>query len=255
MKPFILAQLSDPHIGATWAEADPLGRLRASVAAVRQLPDRPDAVVVSGDLADHGTVDEYELVRTELDNLRLPVFVIPGNHDNRAQLRCSFELPAKDTDCVDYAVDLGPMLLIMIDSTIPGGDCGDLDERQLAWLEKSLQAAPERPTLLVMHHPPVRTGIAAFDAIVLVERARADLQHIISRHTQVKAILTGHLHRTFASRVACCVALTAASTYSQLAVNPSTDELSPVGDEPPAFLVHRFLGDQFVSYTQNVFRD
>jgi predicted MPP superfamily phosphohydrolase len=77
-KPFLLVQLSDPHIGATWGFGDPMAGLRAAVEAVRRLPDQPDAVLMSGDLADNATDGEYEFVRESLARLGAPVYVLSG---------------------------------------------------------------------------------------------------------------------------------------------------------------------------------
>ena len=91
--PFLLVQLSDPHIGATWAGGDPVAGLRAAVESVRRLPDRPDAILMSGDMADNAADGEYELVRDLLAEIGVPVFVLPGNHDDRDRLRAHFDLP------------------------------------------------------------------------------------------------------------------------------------------------------------------
>ncbi|HYC82586.1 MAG TPA: metallophosphoesterase, partial [Solirubrobacterales bacterium] len=91
-RPFVLLQLSDHHLGADWGGGDPLGRLREAVAAVRELPDPPDAVLLSGDLSDNAETAEYESVREELAPLRAPLFPLPGNHDARAPLREAFGL-------------------------------------------------------------------------------------------------------------------------------------------------------------------
>lgn len=61
--PFLLVQLSAPHIGATWGPGDPLAGLAAAVDSVRALEFGPSAVLLSGDLADHAADDEYEHVR------------------------------------------------------------------------------------------------------------------------------------------------------------------------------------------------
>src|SRR4051794_27464326 len=91
--PFVLVQLSDPHIGADWADADSVAGLAAAVAAVGALPFRPDAVLVSGDLADHATDAEYEQVRELLAPLDGRLHVLPGNHDDRRGLHRHFGVP------------------------------------------------------------------------------------------------------------------------------------------------------------------
>jgi Icc protein len=252
VKPFVLVQLSDLHVGAVWGTLEPLSRLRASIAAVRCLVDEPDAVVVSGDLTHDGTPDQYALVETELAALGVPTYVIPGNHDDRAALRASFELPGDDAAPVDYGADLGPLRLLLLDSTIPGEDGGDLDREQIEWLEKTL-AESEQPALLVMHHSPVRTGIGPVDSICLGERARLELARLCARHPHVRAIAAGHLHRAIMSSVGRCPAFTAPSAYAQFAIDPArTEGLRVVHEDPPAFLVHRFVDDELSSYVQLV---
>jgi 3',5'-cyclic AMP phosphodiesterase CpdA len=248
---FVLIQLSDPHIGGTWAAPDPLTRLTAVVEAIRRGPDRPDAVVVSGDLADHGSAEEYGLVAAELASLEAPFHVVPGNHDDRRTLRSVFGLPGEGEAPVHYAADAGPVRLVMLDSTIPGEDRGDLGRDQLDWLETTLAAAPERATLLVMHHPPVATGIPAWDAICLTDAARSELGGIVSRHPQVLATLSGHIHHTIVATVGACVAFTAPSTYVQSRLDLAADELLLAEDEPPAFAVHILLPEgELVSHVQ-----
>src|SRR6478735_11737305 len=61
---FLLAQLSDPHVGAAWGDRDPEARLAAAVDSVLAVQPRPPgAVLVTGDLADRGTDAEYARVR------------------------------------------------------------------------------------------------------------------------------------------------------------------------------------------------
>ena len=160
-RPFLLVQLSDPHIGATWADGDPVARLRAGVESVRRLPDAPDAVLMSGDLADNAADGECELVRELLAQLGVPFYVLPGNHDHRDTLRRYFDLPGAVGTPVQYAVDLGPLRLVVLDSTRPGEDRGELDADRLSWLDAELAGTPDRPTVLALHHPPVSTGIAS----------------------------------------------------------------------------------------------
>src|ERR1700760_247621 len=146
--PFLLAQISDPHIGASWDGVDPIAGLREVVAAVAALPDRPDAVLLSGDLTDNGGPAEYATVRELLAPIGAPVHAIAGNHDDRAALRAAFGLPGPDADPIQWAADLGPLRLVGLDTTIPGRAGGELDAERLAWLDAELSAAPRQPTLL-----------------------------------------------------------------------------------------------------------
>ncbi len=146
---FRLVQLSDSHIGAEWGYGDAEAGLHRVVAEVRRLPDPPDAVLVTGDLADRGAAWEYEIVSNALSGLGAPVHVVVGNHDDRAALRQHFELGGAAGDPVQHAVDLGPLRLVVLDTTIPSEDRGALGPERLRWLDGQLadaRAASSSPT-------------------------------------------------------------------------------------------------------------
>jgi Icc protein len=249
--PFLLAQLSDPHIGAEWADADPVAGLAAAVAAVRSMPAQPDAVLVSGDLADHATDGEYEQVRELLAPLQAPLYVLPGNHDDRGALRRHFGVPGADGEPVQYSVDLGPLRLVVLDTTRPGEDPGALDAERLGWLDAELAAAPEQPTLLAMHHPPLVTGVPAWDELGLPAADRRALGEVVGRHRQVRRIVAGHVHRMIAAELAGRAVLTIPSTYIQARLNLGSHEIE-LAAEPAGFALHPVLDGELISHVQPV---
>jgi 3',5'-cyclic-AMP phosphodiesterase len=250
-RPFLLVQLSDPHIGATWADGDPVAGLAAAVESVRRLPDDPDAVLVSGDLADNAADGEYEVVRELLEQLDAPVYVLPGNHDDRDALRRHFDVPGTMGTPVQYAVDVGPLRLLMLDSTRPGEDRGELDVDRLAWLDAELAAAPDRVTLLAMHHPPMSTGIAAWDELGLPVADRRALGEVLRRHPQVRRLVAGHVHRAIAAELAGRPVLAVPSTYVQARLAFNSVEIELV-DDPPGYAVHALLDGELASHIQPV---
>jgi Icc protein len=153
-------------------------------------------VLVSGDLADNAADTEYEQVRELLAPLRAPIYVLPGNHDDRCALHRHFGVPGVDGEPVQYAVDLGPLRLVVLDTTRPGEDPGALDAERLGWLDAELATTPEVPTLLAMHHPPLSTGVRAWDELGLPVADRWALGEVVERHPQVRRIVAGHVHRT-----------------------------------------------------------
>ena len=174
-RPFLLAQLSDPHIGAEWFDDQSVPRLAAAVESVRAIRPQPDAVLVTGDIADHATDEEYEQVRELLAPLQAPLYVLPGNHDDRDALRRNFDIPGAAGEPVRYSVDLGPLRLVVLDTTRPGEASGALEGEQLDWLDAELAAAPNQPTLIAMHHPPLVIGVPAWDEIGLAASDRRAL--------------------------------------------------------------------------------
>jgi 3',5'-cyclic-AMP phosphodiesterase len=252
-RPFVLVQLSDPHLGADWAAPDSSERLAAAVEAVAAVVPRPDAVVVSGDLADHASDGEYERVRELVAPLRVPVHVLPGNHDDRGALRRHFGLPGAGGEPLQYAVELGPVRLVVLDTTRPGENDGELDAERLAWLDAELAAAPDAPTLLAMHHPPLATGVPAWDAICLPRADTRALAGVVGRHPQVRRLAAGHLHRTIAAELAGRVVLTAPSVYVQGRLDFASQELE-LSDERAGFVVHALVDGELVSHVQPVGR-
>jgi Icc protein len=252
-RPFVLAQLSDPHIGADWADtdADPAAGLAAAVDSVRSMRPHPDAVLVSGDLADHATDAEYEQVLELLAPLQAPVYVLPGNHDDRRALHRHFGVPGAGGEPVQYSADLGPLRLVVLDTTRPGEDPGALDAERLGWLDAELATSPELPTLLAMHHPPLATGVPAWDELGLPATDRRALGEVVDRHRQVRRLVAGHMHRTMTAELAGRVVLTVPSTYVQARLDFSAQG-SELADEPAGFAIHAILDGELVSHIQPV---
>jgi Icc protein len=123
----VLIQLGDLHIGADWVDVDPLPRLSATVDAIRRLDIPVAAVLVLGDLTEHAADAEYADVRTQLKRLDAPTHVAMGNRDDRERMRRHFGIPPASGAPLNYATDIGAIRLIVIDTTIPGDDAGDLD--------------------------------------------------------------------------------------------------------------------------------
>jgi 3',5'-cyclic-AMP phosphodiesterase len=196
----LIAQLSDLHVSLPGSKTDlayqTAAQLQRAVAHVGALDPRPDAVLLTGDLVNDGEPAEYARLAALLATLPMPVYVLPGNHDHREHLRAAFGaggyLPVSGPLC--YAVDVGPLRLLALDTHVPGKPFGRLAPEQLAWLDARLAEAPGHPTLVAMHHPPFRTGIQRADDEMGLEGAEA-LEDVVRRHPQVERILCGHLHR------------------------------------------------------------
>jgi 3',5'-cyclic AMP phosphodiesterase CpdA len=249
--PLVVVQLSDPHIGGDWAPGDSIARLSATVDSVRALQRRLDAVLVTGDLADHATDDEYAQVRELLAPLDAPLFVLPGNHDNRDALHRHFGVPGANGEPVQYAADLGPLRLLALDSTRPGEDPGALDAQRLAWLDAALDEAPTTPTLIALHHSPISTGVPAIDDAGLADEDRRALGAVIERHPQVLRTVGGHIHRPIVGTLGGRPVLAAPSTYVQGRFTFGSNEFD-LTDEPPGFVVHALRDGELISVVHTV---
>jgi Icc protein len=254
-RPTVLVQLSDLHLRAGDQGARATRRLECAVRQIATLQPRPDAALVTGDLVDEPSRGAYEQAKRTLRELGLPLYVIPGNHDDRDMLREHFgPSPAPAGAPVNFAVDCGALRLVGCDSTRPGSDAGVLGSEQLAWLAEALGQEGERPTLLALHHPPVLTGIRAMDAIALRAEDRVALEALIERHPQVRAVTCGHVHTTMVSAFAGRPLLVCPSTNSavRLDLRPRDDLPFAVAPLPLGFAVHTLEDGRLVSHVQPV---
>lgn len=247
MKPQLLVQLSDPHIRApgrlTYRRVDTAAYLRRAIAAVNALPQAPRAVIITGDLTDFGTPEEYAHLRALLQPLACPCYLMPGNHDDRAGLRQAFaehaymqSAEAAD-DFVQYAVDLGGLRLVTLDTVTPRASHGELCTERLQRLDALLSADPHTPTVLAMHHPPFATYIGHMDVIGL-RHGGPELAALLGRQPQVQRVICGHLHRPIQALWGGTLAMTAPSTAHQVCLDLAHDAASRFALEPPGFLVH-----------------
>jgi len=250
-KPLLLAQLSDLHIGAEWEGLDPAPRLQRVVEALLSLPNQVDAVIITGDVAADGRPADYALARELLDPLPMPVHALPGNHDDRAELRRAFRLPGEGAEPINYTAEVGSLKVVAFDSTGPGQDFAELSPGQLGWLDRALGEEPERPTLLAMHHSPLATGIEEWDGVNMPAAARAALGEVLAAHPQVRAVVGGHLHRVAASSLAGRPVLSAPSTYLQARPNFATEAVELDG-EPPGFALYALLDGELSSQVESV---
>src|SRR5258708_7634129 len=188
-KPVRIAQISDLHIKSlgvlAYGRVDTAQALERCVAALNEFRPRPDLVVISGDLADTPTAEEYEHLKRLLAPLELPFVGVPGNHDSRELMRAAFpQAYAFASGPLNQRVEIGGLDLVLLDSSVPGKPHGDLDAATLQWLDATLASSTDRPALLFLHHPPFQTGIWHMDRQNLLNAA--DLAPIGRRHPRLQ---------------------------------------------------------------------
>lgn len=194
---FVFAHLSDVHLGQDRAgDGGVRARERAErvLRALDRLPGALDAVVLTGDIADHGTPEEYEEAAKLLADSRHTPLLCPGNHDVRGPYREGLldGDPADDSP-VNALHVLPGAVFAMLDSSIPGRGDGRLDDATLAWLDRSLAEVPrDRPAFVCFHHPPVPLHGRYVDPIRQFGEER--LAEVVARHDHVAALLAGHSH-------------------------------------------------------------
>ncbi len=244
----LIAQLSDTHVDLSRpAKAE---ALQQAVAHLNQLPLRPDAVIVSGDCAEHGMPEEYALFRQLLTPLPMPVYVIPGNHDQRAELSRAFG--PQGTRALDvfiqYVVEYAPLRLIALDTHVPGESGGLLCEQRLSRLQDRLSEASQTPTLIFMHHPPLVTGVQPIDRIGL--QGAGAFAEIVRQHPQVRRVVAGHIHMSTVQHFAGTVLMTCSATESASLPDLGQPAKMLVQPQPASCLLHHWTpADELLTYT------
>ncbi|MYX73831.1 phosphodiesterase [Streptomyces sp. SID3915] len=262
----VLAHLSDPHLDGTEESA---ARAHRAVAHLAGLPGRVDAVLITGDIVDRGTAEEYHQAREVLAPLyeRHEVLLCPGNHDSRAPYR-EVLLGGGDggggsgsgggddggggTAPVNEVRDVGGVRVLMCDSSVPGRPEGLLEAATLSWLDDALAAAPDRPAFVALHHPPVPLGLPYIDRIGL--REPDALAKVLARHAQVVAVLCGHAHTAAATSFAGLPLLCAPGIASTalLPWEQGPDASWKTHGAPPALAFHLYEEGRLTSHVRAV---
>ncbi|MEO1061574.1 MAG: phosphodiesterase [Actinomycetota bacterium] len=238
-----LAQLTDLHVQAPGSVSD-LGydsnaALEVAVERVTGLSPRPDAIVLTGDLTDHGTADEFAHLVELLRPLDAPLLPVAGNHDERLGMADAFpEIDrAGPQPFWQWSTELDGVRLVGIDTTIEGRHDGELCDTRLGWLDDELAATADQPTFVCMHHPPFRTGIWWMDAGGL-RRGGEELRAVIARHPQVRRVICGHHHRSIITTWGTTVVSVAPSTSHQIHLDLVEETPARFTDESAGFHLH-----------------
>jgi len=189
-------QITDTHLFAD-SSGSLLGlnteqSLNAVKADVRLNRLPADIILATGDLVHDGTPAAYRRIFSHLESFGLPVYCLPGNHDEATAMQHTL---AEGTVKYTPSADQGDWHFIFLDSTIAGSEGAHLSEQTLELLEQQLQAAPGKHTLVCLHHQPVPMGSRWLDTMA-VDNPEAFFT-IIDRHPQVRGILWGHVHQSF----------------------------------------------------------
>lgn len=186
-----LVQLTDLHIVRTPGEllygVDSGAALAGVVADIRTLSPRPHAIILTGDITQDAHPESYLRVKHLLAPLQLPVYAIPGNHDNLDVMRTVL---AGEGVAIKTLQQVDGWQCIFLNSTVEGKDHGFINAASLNFLQKTLTENSDRPTLIALHHPPT-LECSAFDCQL---QNREQLLDAVMRFECVKGMIAGHTH-------------------------------------------------------------
>ena len=250
----LIAQISDPHVVApgrkTCGVAPTAENLARCVASINALVPRPDLVLVSGDLTHGATREQAEHAASLLDGLARPYRVVPGNHDDRVVLGEVFgdKAGVQVDGFVCHVTEAGPVRIIGLDSVDSGRAGGAFCPKRLAWLRDCLEEGGDAPTLLFMHHPPLKLGVPETDVDGF--RGAAELGELVAAWPNIERILCGHIHLPTHSRWRGTIVTTAPSTAMDLDLDLTQPEHSRFRLSEPAYLLHhRLAGGTIVTHS------
>jgi len=256
----LIAQMTDIHIGyAPGEEPEELNhsRFRATLERLYEAPNRPDMLLLTGDITDRGDLESFDKAAAQLADCPFPVWPMVGNHDSREGLLHAFPQVRSDGGFVHYLLEQEGLRIALLDTFEPGRHGGAFCAARQAWLTARLDEAPGTPTLIFMHHPPVVSGIDWMDPDPnegWVQRFGATVEG----RRNILAIHCGHLHRPLATSfrgiplhvtpsVAPLVSLDLRATDPD---NP--DERDLITTEPPTYALHRWDGATLASHYECV---
>jgi Icc protein len=252
----LVAQITDIHLGFDPGQPDELNRQRLDqvLAVLTALDPLPDLLLATGDIADKGNDGEsYARFKEATQGLPFPVYPALGNHDSRDDFIAAFpDAPVAD-GYVQYAIEGFPVRILVLDTMEHGRHGGGFDEVRAAWLAARLAEAPDQPTLIALHHPPIETGLSW-----MTENPDAAwvgrLQAVVSAHANIVAMVTGHLHRPVLTRWAGTLLAACPSTAPLVAldlaeIDPDRpDERALIVADPPCFALHYWNGRELITH-------
>lgn len=258
----IIAQITDIHLGFDPDTPDEFNRQRLDriLARLDTGPNRPVALLATGDLTDKGDPESYARLAEALAGRDWAIIPCVGNHDVRMHFSAHFPGLTDEQGFIQYVRDIGPLRLIVVDTLEEGQHGGAFCEARAGWLAARLAESRDRPTYIVMHHPPFDSGIAWMAAgpqEAWVQRFAAAIYDA----PQLKGLICGHLHRAVTVQWHGLTVAVCSSSAPQVAldlnpINPVLpDGRAMIVAEDPAYALHHWNGDQLVSYFHQIGHD
>jgi len=249
----IIAQISDMHIQEDRrlykGRFDAAGNLETCIRQLNAL--KPDLLLATGDLVNRAGPAKYAFLRELLAACDFPLYLMPGNHDDRSLMREFFpkhNYLFTENDRLHYKIECDGLNIFMLDSSMPNGDEGNIGADQMAWLESQLALSPEKPAIIALHHPPFATGTRYIDNFFCADGP--ELRQLVARHPNVLRVISGHLHRNIQVNYAHTIGSVCPSTAVTfgLAIAPKTPFF--YSHEPPGYHLHLWQpGKPIITHT------
>lgn len=247
----LLVQITDTHIlppgELLYGGTDTAAHLSECVQQINFTQPLPDVVLITGDLVERGDKAGYRHFINLIKPLKMPAYVIPGNHDNPQIMLEAFSdtphFPAND-NTFQYAVENFPFRILALNSRSEGTELPEFDERRLSWLQDQLSRS-DKPTLIALHHPPMTTGIE------LIDMGGPDwfqgLRSVLAEHEQTRLVICGHCHTDLCGRIGKVPVYMAPATSHQLIGTRALEIAPSTIITAAAPTLHHFIDGDFLS--------
>lgn len=255
----LIAQITDIHIGFYRGNPDEhnMQRLRAVLQRLEDSPNRPDLLLMSGDLTEFGDAESYFRLAEAVRTCPFPVWPMTGNHDQRGPLLAAFPQTPSEGGFVHYVLEYPGLRLVVLDTLEPGRHGGAFCETRERWLTSQLEADRQTPTIIAMHHPPFESGITWLDSSKR-EPWIARFAEAIAGHEQVRGIIAGHLHRTIHTlwggvSLTVCTSVAPAVALDLTPIDANVPDGRPlITDELAGYALHTWDGERLISHFECV---
>ncbi len=246
-----LVQITDTHILSRgellYGVVDTAEHLRESIAEINAMEPQPDLVMITGDLVEKPSESTYSHFDELIAPLKAPVYLIPGNHDDPEIMWNHFgntmKFPGKPP-CYQYVIEEFDFRILALNSHLDGTELPEFGKQRLKWLNQALEMS-DKPTLIAIHHPPMKTGVEFID--MAGEGWYRGIKEALERNPQVQLIICGHGHLELIGRIVNAPVYMAGSTAHQLIAGRVKDRAPAFDPSRVAPVLHHWLGDVFAS--------
>lgn len=254
----LIAQITDTHLGFDPDNPAEFNRKRLDkvLHLLADMDRTPDLLLITGDLVDRGDVDSYSRLKRALAACNVPVRMCLGNHDVRGNFRAVFpHVPTAD-GFVQYEIDTPALRFLVLDTLEEGRHGGAFCEVRAQWLSDRLAEAPSRPTVIVLHHPPIDTGIGWMTTEPGEPWVRR-LDEAMRGHEQIVGMMAGHIHRAIVTGwkgrpLAVCPSTAPQVALSLSPIDPDCPDGRPmIVADPPGYALHWWNGESLITHFDN----
>jgi len=196
-----IVQISDTHLfsdkNATINTHNSYSNLKNVFDKIISSKNKPELLIVTGDLSQDCTFESYHHLYNFLNKSGIKYYLLPGNHDDVNIVNKVFGFKWSREN-VDYSVDFHEWHFYFIDSSLYPEAHGELTPKQIKKFDEALSSNINKPTLVFMHHHPLKVN-SWLDGMILLDCE--NFNSVVKNNPQVKGVFFGHIHQAFEKNI------------------------------------------------------